>query len=177
MELESKQSDEYDGKNRTLYGTACRVCGRTKWVPKHQLERTKTCSVECRRQYKPRHIAVQCATCTKEFTRPQSKAQSKSGLHFCSRACKEQAQKLGGRIEIQPSHYNSNIAYRVKARRAYPPICTQCGFVASKKMLDIDHIDGDRSNNALDNLQVLCVWCHAEKTRIDWPEPEWEHSK
>jgi hypothetical protein len=33
------------------------------------------------------------------------------------------------------------------------------------EMLDVDHIDNDRSNNELENLQILCVWCHSLKTR------------
>lgn len=32
-------------------------------------------------------------------------------------------------------------------------------------MLDVDHIDSNRSNAALSNLQILCIWCHALKTR------------
>lgn len=32
-------------------------------------------------------------------------------------------------------------------------------------MLDADHVNGDRSNSKKGNLQVLCVWCHALKTR------------
>src|SRR5438876_2230962 len=32
-------------------------------------------------------------------------------------------------------------------------------------MLDVDHLDNDRTNNSLDNLRVVCVWCHALKTR------------
>ena len=36
-------------------------------------------------------------------------------------------------------------------------------------MLDVHHVDGIRQNNHPDNLEVLCVWCHALKTRkIDY---------
>jgi 5-methylcytosine-specific restriction endonuclease McrA len=52
----------------------------------------------------------------------------------------------------------------VKKRRSY---CEWC-FVKSKNgvVLDIDHIDGDRSNNKLSNLQTLCRTCHVRKTKI-----------
>jgi len=30
---------------------------------------------------------------------------------------------------------------------------------------DFDHIDGDSSNNSLENCQALCPNCHAKKTR------------
>lgn len=36
-------------------------------------------------------------------------------------------------------------------------------------MLDVHHIDGNRKNGKADNLEVLCVWCHALETRKDWP--------
>ncbi len=39
--------------------------------------------------------------------------------------------------------------------------CEKCG---SKDNLNIDHIDGNRSNNNLDNLQTLCWPCHRDKT-------------
>jgi hypothetical protein len=43
--------------------------------------------------------------------------------------------------------------------------CERCGFVPEHRMqLDVDHIDGDRSNNSLENLQTLCANCHRLKT-------------
>jgi 5-methylcytosine-specific restriction endonuclease McrA len=36
--------------------------------------------------------------------------------------------------------------------------------------LDLDHIDGNNTNNNIDNLQTLCANCHRYKTWInkDW---------
>ena len=30
--------------------------------------------------------------------------------------------------------------------------------------IEVDHIGGNKKNNAIENLQVLCVWCHRAKT-------------
>ena len=38
-------------------------------------------------------------------------------------------------------------------------VCVECGSVES---LGIHHIDGDHYNNAIDNLQWMCVSCHAK---------------
>ena len=37
-----------------------------------------------------------------------------------------------------------------------------------KTQLDVDHIDGDRGNNDIKNLQTLCKPCHKIKTRNNW---------
>jgi len=43
--------------------------------------------------------------------------------------------------------------------------CTVCGFSERRKdgtcILQIDHINGDRSNNSRENLRVVCPNCHA----------------
>lgn len=53
-----------------------------------------------------------------------------------------------------------------------------CGFVAiHPSQLDVDHIDGNRSNNALDNLQTLCAGRHRLKTAInrEFCGGKWKH--
>lgn len=43
--------------------------------------------------------------------------------------------------------------------------CSKCGYQAAHPShLDIDHIDGNSSNNSRNNLQVLCPTCHRIKT-------------
>ena len=32
---------------------------------------------------------------------------------------------------------------------------------------EVDHIDGDRTNNAMENLQPLCKPCHSRKTALE----------
>lgn len=49
--------------------------------------------------------------------------------------------------------------------------CSSCGFEAKHRcQLDVDHIDGNHTNNDSSNLQVLCANCHRLKTYInkDW---------
>ena len=56
-------------------------------------------------------------------------------------------------------------------RREKKAYCEICNFVALDPVqLDVDHIDGDRSNNESSNLQTLCANCHRLKTKqnMNW---------
>lgn len=49
--------------------------------------------------------------------------------------------------------------------------CSFCGFVPVHScQLDVDHIDGNKKNNDVSNLQTLCANCHRLKTQLqkDW---------
>lgn len=50
---------------------------------------------------------------------------------------------------------------RTIARKNKKKYCEKCG---GTEKLEIDHIDGNRSNNHLGNLQTLCKPCHINKT-------------
>jgi 5-methylcytosine-specific restriction endonuclease McrA len=46
--------------------------------------------------------------------------------------------------------------------------CEFCGFVPIHPVqLDVDHIDGDHTNNNIDNIQTLCANCHRLKTQMN----------
>ena len=52
----------------------------------------------------------------------------------------------------------------IKTYRYYHKKCERC---SNSEDLLVHHIDRDRSNNEIDNLEVLCTSCHAvEHTRI-----------
>lgn len=43
--------------------------------------------------------------------------------------------------------------------------CQACGFIAEQScQLDVDHINGDHTDNSVCNLQTLCSNCHRLKT-------------
>ncbi len=49
--------------------------------------------------------------------------------------------------------------YRKLAFDHYAPICAYCGY-GVPEILEVAHLDGDRRNNAVENLAVLCCNCH-----------------
>jgi 5-methylcytosine-specific restriction endonuclease McrA len=53
---------------------------------------------------------------------------------------------------------------RTEARKHRKDQCEKCGISKDIAALEVDHIDGDRSNNHKSNLQTLCTKCHIAKT-------------
>lgn len=52
------------------------------------------------------------------------------------------------------------INYRSLALATYPEAqCAHCGF-GVKDVLEVAHLDQNRTNNAIDNLAILCPNCH-----------------
>lgn len=168
------KSEIYGGNKRRLYNIGTCICGEILWsrLSRHK----KFCSTFCSWKASRDYIKIVCPQCHKEVERPRGRLRgSKSGILFCSRKCKDTAQRLGGIKEIQPVHYgraNGKCDYRQRALEHHGIACTNrncpirsAGISIPERMLDVDHIDENRFNNAIENLQVLCVWCHANKTR------------
>lgn len=131
------------------------------------------CSKECYSIFRTITPISNCCVCNSEISRCASQSKkSKSGKIFCSRSC---ATKHNNKLKIGDKHPNytgSKATYRVKAFRHYGEYChseicelNEALIEIPKKMLDVDHIDSNRDNDDIENLQVLCVWCHAKKTR------------
>ena len=51
------------------------------------------------------------------------------------------------------------VDYRKLAFEHYDPVCAHCGF-GVPMVLEVCHIDGNRQNNAIENLVILCPTCH-----------------
>ena len=174
MESNFIVSTEYDGEIRRLYISVCIVCGKNTWIPKRFLASRKYCSKECNRIGKTVEAkTLICNFCKSEFKRKKNYS-TRSGLVFCDRLCKEKAQSVDNNILVISHYQGGRRNYRERAFREYGSKCDECGYDELEEMLDVDHIDGNRSHNEIKNLQVLCVWCHAYKTRVI---EKWNKSK
>lgn len=143
----------------------CHWCGKQFHRPPSELERSNVinayCSRECYERARQERVAakrrsgvdrsgaheVKCAQCgTPIYLRP---SQLRNTQHqFCSQECKRQFQITTG--THVPREY---------LKRQY----TQCQICAleSPDILVIHHKDGNRENNTLENLLVVCPNCHA----------------
>ena len=149
------------------------------------------CSVACFRQFMknrpkpPAEMNCVCVQCEIPFHRPLSHLKnSKSGLLFCSRGCKEKAQRLnGGMSELHPPHYGvGEKSYQCIAKRSYIKRCFICGYDQLEAALHVHHIDENRKNSAVENLAVLCSVCHTEVHHgmhdgLDWNRLQKNHER
>lgn len=148
-------------KNRIYVDVKCIICNTTFTRQKRQLT-DMCCSPTCRNINIGTLIELKCDHCGNEFLRSKSSLNnSKSGKYFCSRECKDSAQKY--MIEIQPEHYGTvtgKTVYREKALKYLPNCCNRCGF-SVLAALQVHHIDRNRDNNNIENLEILCANCHS----------------
>ena len=142
------------------------------------------CSQACYGESKKNGFIIECNNCDNKFYKNQW-ALSQKELHFCSKNCyhvfykkttnQERINKnsnvLNQLIKPYPKYYS--ISYRNKAIKFYGLKCQNSSCLINKNNIDlkasqfdVDHIDGNRNNNNMSNLQVLCCLCHSYKTRI-----------
>ena len=150
----------------------CACCSKEILRRPAHLHKNSFCSFECQRNYKRAGVICHCTFCNKELYKINAELKrSKTGNVFCNRSC---ATSYNNRFKSGSNHggWKGGAQYRIRALKFYGSICSNslCKPTLAKiqipeQMLDVHHRDGGRTNNALENLEVLCVWCHAERTR------------
>lgn len=61
--------------------------------------------------------------------------------------------------------HSSNLKKKLFSEGIKEKKCESCGIVkwmGRAAPLELDHIDGDRFNNAIENLRILCANCHSQ---------------
>lgn len=112
----------------------------------------------------PKQINIlYCANCGKKINRKNSAIKkNKSGYFYCSVECgnihKNKIRKESG--EWDDSVWN----YRQKAFEAKNHWCCVCGWNEDERILEVHHIDEDRTNGDIDNLCIMCPTCHRKIT-------------
>ena len=131
------------------------------------------CNKTCMKEGLKTGQYIECSNCDTPVWRTATQSRrSKSGNSFCTRSCAVSFRNRLNTGELHHAWKGGSASYRNLAFRRHESVCSNkdCPLVANnielpKQLLDVDHIDSDRSNGDISNLQILCVYCHAVKTR------------
>lgn len=111
--------------------------------------------------------AISCLSCGKMLTRktyPGGGVESYTEMEsrrFCDHVCHgKEIARPDGPLHGGLPHRGRKIARRKKPRVA----CSACG---TTRRLEVHHKDKDATNNAPDNLEVLCLKCHRSRHKSE----------
>lgn len=125
--------------------------------------KNKFCSHRCSSIFnnKNRILIKNCVSCNKQFNPHRGNVGK-----FCSHQCSADFKKQKVIDLIKSGNYKSIQCQTLKKflieTRGYK--CESCrlsDWLNQKIVLTLEHIDGDSTNNKLDNVQLLCWNCHS----------------
>jgi hypothetical protein len=135
-----------------LQSTAnCAECGEIFSFISSRANKAKYCTPKCyhKAMAKKGTIEYECQHCLKKFLGAPSQKRK-----FCSKACINKASHK----TFKP---NFTTVRKAMLTRGLLSSCVRCGFNTYPKILGVHHKDRNRTNNSLDNLEVLCPNCHS----------------
>jgi 5-methylcytosine-specific restriction endonuclease McrA len=94
----------------------------------------------------------QCEYCKKQLIRENGK--------FCNSQCQNDFSLMSS---INSGIYSAQIAKRYLVRADYRcAVCKNSTWMDKPIHLELDHIDGNSTNNNLTNLRLICPNCHSQ---------------
>lgn len=158
-----------NGKKRKAEKVICNNCKKEFLKAQRFIKKSKNnfCSPECHKEgSRKERVIVNCEFCgkKKEIT-PYDFKVAKTKKFFCSKNHQRLAQFSHNGIDYHCNYTNGEYNYRKVAFRRLPNKCELCGYDEDIRILEVHHIDSDRSNNIIENLMILCPNCHTKITR------------
>lgn len=167
----------------------CKGCNKECYIPKYRIKTFKYCSKACKNKFGcTEQIEAFCEVCNSPFTHISSRCNK---AKYCSAKCYQKSRIGRGLTEYKCLHcekpfldslsrgrkycskscVNKQSKSEWKAKfttvrrnmitRGHIQKCEKCSYDKFPKILGVHHIDGNRENNSLENLMVLCPNCHS----------------
>lgn len=139
---------------RQQVALVCKVCRTPFSVAKQEAVGRSFCSHACYASSMMRpDLYVPCEACGEIYFR--SATLTRGNVRACSVPCRTE---LKLRRSAKPSQ---NDFRDWMIRRNLVTHCNRCGYKERREILVVHHVDRDRNNSDLKNLEVLCPNCHA----------------
>jgi len=134
----------------------CLNCGDEFSVPQYRENTAKFCSKSCNGNWvsENKSTFMDCDVCGKTYRR------ANSHLGYIKNTCSMKCRGIASRTEAPISKDYPSVRKWMK-RRNMIKSCGRCGYDQYVEILVVHHIDRNRENNDLNNLEVLCPNCHA----------------
>lgn len=135
----------------------------------------KHCNVEF--PYKRRHNKFCNSSCAAKYNNPRKGLKSKPktycvfcraellGKKYCNSVCFNRNQKKTRDTLVESGSASSNQVRNYLIEK-YGTACMECGWknnhpTTGNPVIELEHTDGNSSNNTLTNTKLLCPNCHA----------------
>jgi uncharacterized Zn-finger protein len=152
------------GRRKKAQYIVCDFCGKDFLKQTYYIGKTKNnfCCRECVYAFQRKEqVELKCSYCSTLFKVKQSRlSKSIHQVYFCSRICRDKAQRIDHNLScLWPSHYRTGkyVDYR---KLAFDKLENKCNRCSTTIALVVHHIDRNRENNSLLNLEILCSNCH-----------------
>lgn len=144
---------------RTKVKIKCKTCGYEWEISPQSLTPSGMKNYNFKGCPECKYAIIKCAYCGKEIKR--LKSEIKGEYQYCSREC---GNRHKNELRKQAGDWNNSSNYRLKAFDVYPHKCAVCGWNEDERILEVHHLDEDRTNNNIENLSILCPICHRKIT-------------
>ena len=160
-------------KQKNWKTVQCEQCKKNFEKQNSQIKKSNRnyCSKKCYNNSKFSGKNIPCSFCKSLIYRSKHRLEL-FNFHYCNHHCREKHLFPNKKQNIKLTNKKTPNC-RNKALKYYGLICQnkECLLKNNeikilKCYLDVDHIDSDRTNNSIENLAVLCVFCHREKTLL-----------
>lgn len=158
-------------ERRAARAHPCESCGRTTINDRYC---SRSCAATVNNARQPKRKSATPRVVPRGVCRVCGKSTHSLSRQYCSSECLSMSKRpqwysdwLDGQFNpTRPSGAHPAQRLRQDLLRIRGAKCEQCGWdklnpVTKQSPIEMDHIDGDRSNNFISNLRLLCPNCHS----------------